>query len=509
MDNVTLDGYSLSFSTLLPIAEGASVTVDPLVKERVDTARALVERLAGSETPYYGINTGFGYFANTKIAASEQKRLQENIVRSHAGGRGDSFSTTEIRLAMALRLNLLIKGLSGVRYELCERLLKLLELEIYPVVPEYGSVGASGDLIPLAHLALGVLGEGEVFFKGRRMPAPQALQEVGLEPVRLAEKEGLCLVNGTEFMQSVGGLALSHAITLLGAAEKIAALSFEALSGILTVLDPRIHAARGQRGQIASAAALREELVGSSLWKEERPSGRTQDPYSLRCSPQVLGPTREAFQYVRSVVERELNAVTDNPLVFLEDESIVSGGNFHGQALALAYDFAAIACAEIANISERRLDLLSNPHFSGVGAFGSPEPGLDSGYMVLQYLSACSVNENKVLSHPASTDSIPGLVGVEDHVSMGMTSARKLRKIVENVKSCLAAELLAAAQVLYLKRRDEKTMGAGTSRTLARLRRRVPPLKEDRVVAGDVAEAIEVVSELCSEARVLLEEPLC
>lgn len=509
MERILLDGYSLTFSSLLPIAEGAAISLDPSVKERVVRARSLVEKLASSEVPYYGVNTGFGYFANTKIEAAEQKKLQENIVRSHAGGRGQPFSQAEVRLAMTLRLNLLIKGLSGVRYELCERLLKLIELEIYPVVPEYGSVGASGDLIPLAHLALGVLGEGEVVFKGRKIPAPQALQEVGLEPLRLAEKEGLCLVNGTEFMQSVGGLALSEAITLLGAAEKIAALSFEALSGIFSVLDPRIHEARGQRGQIAAAAALRRELNGSPLWSQERPSGRTQDPYSLRCSAQVLGPSREAFEYVRGVVERELNSVTDNPLVFVEDESIVSGGNFHGQALAIAYDFAAIACAEIANISERRLDLLSSPYFSGVGAFGSPKPGLDSGYMVLQYLSACAVNENKVLSHPASTDSIPGLVGVEDHVSMGMTSARKLKKIVENVKSCLAAELLAAAQVLFLKQRDSKSLGEGTGRTLALLRSSVPPLTEDRVVSADVQNAMAVVDQLSVASRVMLEEPLC
>jgi histidine ammonia-lyase len=498
---ILLDGYSLTLPLAAAIASGASVAIAPDALTRVQRSRALVDQVSRGDRPYYGINTGFGYFANTIVPADQRRQLQENIVRSHAGGHGVPLRIPEVRLALALRLNLLLKGLSGVRVEVCQALHALLAHEIYPVVPEYGSVGASGDLIPLAHLALALLGEGEVWYRGERRPAHEVFDLLGVARLALAEKEGLSLVNGTEIMQAVGGLSLLRAIGLLEAAEKITALTFEALEGIPSVLDPRLHAARGHQGQIRSAATILRELDGSSLVSTP-PAGKVQDPYSVRCAPQIHGAARDSFDHCCRILSTELNAVTDNPLVFADESDIVSGGNFHGEPLALIFDFAALALSEIGNVSERRLELLSNPHRSGLAAFGSPDPGLCSGYMVLQYLSACAVNENKVLSHPASTDSIPGIVGVEDHVSMGMTSARKLRSIGDNVARSLAAELLLAAQAIDLRNRPADTLGHGTRRTYEALRATVPSLRNDRFLAPEISEAIAIVDALAHSGRV-------
>lgn len=492
--SVVLDGKSLKFDDIRRIAQGAAISIAPEAKEFVLEARQLVERKIQEGKPLYGINTGFGFFANVAIDRDKLRELQHNLIVSHAAGYGDPLPIPETRLAMVLRLNVLLKGLTGVRYELCEALLKLIQAEIYPIIPKYGSVGASGDLAPLAHLALPLIGLGKVHYQGQVMPAEAALKKANLHPFVLAEKEGLGLINGTQIMLAVGGLALSKGRNLLKLADKITALSYEGLEGIVSALDPTLHAVRGQIGQIVSAEAIRGELQGSYLFSEKRTQKKVQDPYSLRCAPQVHGPTHDAMDYVCGIISRELNAATDNPLVFTGREEIISGGNFHGQALAVAFDIAAMGLAEIGNISERRLELLLNPRFSGLPAFLSPNEGLCSGYMVAQYLSASLVNENKLLANPSCTDSIPGNVGVEDHVSMGMTSARKLAQIVENVKTSLSAEALAAAQAVDM--RKAHPLGRGSGQTYQWIRKYVPPLDQDRITSEDIERCREALEHI-------------
>lgn len=484
---IILDGSDLTLEQISEIALGAPLQFAAQLAEKIDASRTLVQKLAQSHTPYYGINTGFGYLANTKIAPADLSKMQRNILTSHAAGWGAPLSIEETRLSMALRLNVLIKGYTGVRLELCQLLLDLINAGIYPIIPSYGSVGASGDLAPLAHLSLALIGEGNVHYKGTTLPASRALHLAGLEPTELQEKEGLSLINGTQIMLSIGSLALKEALDLLEKAEKITALTFEAFAGNPTALDPKLHALRRQLGQIASAAAILKELEGSYLFDSETKKKFVQDPYSLRCAPQVHGASRDALNYAKSIVERELNAVTDNPLVFEEENVILSGGNFHGQPIALAFDIAAIAVAELANISERRLELLVNPNMSGLPPFLSTHPGVDSGYMALQYLSGSLVNENKLLANPACTDSIPGNVGIEDYVSMGMTSARKLRQIVKNTSTVLAIELLAAAQAA--DQRQITKHGQGTKKLYKAFREQVLFWEDVHILSEDVEKA--------------------
>ncbi len=492
--SITIDGESLALADAAAIAAGAGIVIAPSARKKIEQSRSVVMDVVAAGKPVYGVNTGFGYFANRSIKKEDLRRLQLNLLKSHAAGYGTPLSIPETRLAMALRLNVLVKGYTGVRYELCQALLDLINAEIYPVIPEYGSVGASGDLAPLAHLALPLTGHGEVFYQGKRMPATEALKAAKLKPIQLIEKEGLGLVNGTQIMLCVGGLSLFHALHIVKQADAITALTFEALEASPEPLDPLIHAIRNQPGQIQSAASILAQLTGSSLFDPARPRHRLQDPYSLRCAPQIHGPSRDALHYSSGVIERELNAATDNPLVFTKEHQILSGGNFHGQALALAFDVAAMAVSELANVSERRLELLLNPLMSHLPAFLSPEEGVHSGYMALQYLSASLVNENKVLANPACTDSIPGNVGIEDHVSMGMTSARKLKRIVHNTSVVLAIEMLAAAQAVDL--RGTAKLGKGTKKTYKLLRSFVPRLTEDRIVSDDVTKAVEAFGSL-------------
>jgi len=492
---VILDGQHLTLAEVGLIAGGAKVKISPAAKAKIEKSAKLVERCAQQETPIYGVNTGFGYFANHKISEKELKVLQINLIKSHAAGFGKALSIPETRLAMALRLNVLVKGYTGVRYQICQALLKLIQAGIYPIIPEFGSVGASGDLAPLAHLALPLVGLGNVYYQGSITTAAQALASANLKPIQLSYKEGLGLINGTQIMLAVGSLALLEAQKVIQKAHRIAALTYEGLAGNTDALNPFLHKARGQLGQIEVAQKMRQELKGSALWNKQTRQSKIQDPYSLRCAPQVHGPSQEAVDYALKVVERELNAATDNPLVFSEKEQILSGGNFHGQPLALAYDFAAMAISEIANISERRLEVLLNPHLSGLPAFLTPYEGTHSGYMAAQYLSASLVNECKLLANPACTDSIPGNVGVEDHVSMGMTSARKLRDLVQNVSVVLSVELLAAAQAIDLRKRRQD-LGEGTRRSYLAIRKSVPVLIEDRVVAEDVKQALDVFKHL-------------
>jgi len=491
---ILLDGNTLTLEQVEAIARGAPVEIDPKAKQQVDASRKLVQSYARSAKPYYGINTGFGYFANQKISSTQLKTLQTNLLKSHASGYGAALSLPETRVIMALRLNTLLKGHTGVRFDLCLSLQSLITAGIYPVIPEYGSVGASGDLAPLAHLALPIIGEGVVHYRGKIMPAADALKKAHLSPLQLVEKEGLGLINGTQVMLGVGTLALLDAMRIVDKADQVTALTYEGMVGRIEALDPLIHRLRNQSGQVESAARIRHELEGSYLFNLKTKRSRIQDPYSLRCGPQIHGPSRDAIKYALQVCERELNAGTDNPLVFSEEEEVLSGGNFHGQALALAFDFAAMALSEIANVSDRRLELLLNPHMSGLPAFLSPQEGLCSGYMAAQYLSASLVNECKLLANPACTDSIPGNVGVEDHVSMGMTSARKLKKLVDNVSVVLSIEMVVAAQAIDLRRSGP--LGKGTQKMYDAIRSVIPTLTEDRILFDEINQAVELLKNL-------------
>jgi histidine ammonia-lyase len=488
-EKIVLTGNNLTLDQLEPISRGADIEIAPFVHKRIDASRNFVKKLVNGKKPIYGVNTGFGHFANTKIKTQDLLKLQSNILKSHAAGNGNPLTIPETRLAMVLRLNVLVKGYTGVRFELCEALLNLIKAEIYPIIPELGSVGASGDLAPLAHLALPLIGLGDVYYRGKIVSAKKALQSARLKPIKLAEKEGLGLINGTQVMLSVGGLALMRARHLVKKADKITALTYEAMQGSQDALNPLIHNSRGQIGQISSAQAIREELIPPSGKHTTMKSRRLQDPYSMRCAPQIHGPSRDALNFASGIVQSELNGATDNPLVFVDHHCILSGGNFHGQPLAMAFDIAAIAVSELANVSDRRLEVMMNPHLSGLHAFLTPVEGVNSGYMAAQYLSAALVNENKILSHPAITDSIPGNVGIEDHVSMGMTSARKLRNVVDNAHRVLAVEMLAACQALDL--RNIAPEGRGTRHTYDILRSLVPTLNQDRIIAEDIALAIE------------------
>jgi histidine ammonia-lyase len=488
--SISLNGNDLTLVQFENIAKGHAISIAPSALKKVKKGSEYTKSIHRSGKAVYGINTGFGYFAKTKIKESDQLKLQSNIIISHASGYGTPLTLPETRLAIALRLNALLKGYSGVRPELCLALFNLIKAEIYPIIPQCGSVGASGDLAPLAHLALPLIGEGDVMYQGKKISAKVALKKAGLEPLQLIEKEGLALVNGTQIMLSVGGLASIEAHRLTTLADKITALTFEALTGSYDCLNPHIHKVRHQRGQIVSAEVIRSQLS----YPQNHHSKRLQDPYSLRCAPQIHGPCRDTIEHTLSIIEKEVNAATDNPLIFPDEKLVLSGGNFHGQPLAMAFDFASIAMTILSGISERRLDLLFNPQMSGLAAFLSPDEGIESGYMATQYLSASLLSENKMLSHPSSVDSTPGNVGIEDYVSMGMTSALKLKKIVTNTKCVLAIELLAACQALDL--RKVKPAGKGTRKTYDTLRKHVPQLKQDRIVSNDIHLALEAIDKL-------------
>lgn len=494
---IILDGNSLTFPDALSIAQGNRVAISSVCFDKLMKSRTVVEKKACKSTPIYGLNTGFGWLANKAIPLDKLQQLQKNIILSHAVGMGPLLSVEETRLAMALRLNVLLKGFTGVRPVLCETLCSHINAEIYPLIPEYGSLGASGDLAPLAHLALPLIGEGKVLFEGNTLEAKTALQKAGIPPLTLEVKEGLSLINGTQIMLSVGLLALAKSLKLLEQADKIAALSYEGASAHTEPLDPFLHVLRGHPGQITSAEAILKEIEGSYLFDQETKRMRIQDPYSLRCAPQVHGASRDAIQFAIEVVTRELNAATDNPLVDPDSDRILSGGNFHGQCLAIAFDTAAMAVAELGSISERRLEVHLNPHISGLPPFLTPNGGLNSGYMLTQYLGGSFVNENKILSHPACTDSIPGNVGIEDHVSMGMTSARKLRQIVSNTKSILGIEYIVAAQAVDL--RDGVKLGKGTQKTYDLIRKKVDKLEHDRMLQDELYEGVSTL-DLLTEA---------
>ncbi|MCX6128854.1 MAG: histidine ammonia-lyase [Proteobacteria bacterium] len=419
-------------------------------RERVKRYRQLVQTALDSGETYYGINTGFGYLADVRIESSKLSQLQDNLIRSHACGVGDYVEPEVVRGLLLLRAHTFSLGYSGVSLSCLNAILDFLQHDILPLIPGQGSVGASGDLAPLAHLALGLIGEGRVQYKGLVMPAAEALKKAGLQALKLGPKEGLSLINGTHFMTVEAALALEEAKILTTSADIISALSLDALRGTLNAFDPRIHALRPHIGQQQSAEHIRSFFVDPDpIVESHADCTRVQDPYSFRCVPQVHGATYDTLHFVEKQVNTELNSVTDNPLCF-ETGEILSGGNFHGQPIALAMDFLAIAMAEIGSISERRTEKLTNPNLSGLPAFLTRESGLNSGYMIPHVVAAALVSENKVLSHPASVDSIPTSADKEDHVSMGPIAALKARRILKNLSHILAIELLSACQGLDL-----------------------------------------------------------
>ena len=491
---ILLNGSSLTIDQLVAIAtRGETVAVEAEAAHRVRAARAVVERMAREDAPVYGINTGFGSFAEVKIAPEALATLQRNLVRSHAAGVGAPLPVPGVRAAMALRANVLAKGFSGIRFETLETLIAMLNAGVHPVVPSRGSVGASGDLAPLAHIALVLIGEGEAWGeRSTSIPGGEALRRAGLAPVTLGPKEGLALINGTQPSTAVLALALDGAARLARAADIAAALSIDALRGSIHPFDARIHEARGFPGQIASAANIERLLTGSGINRSHERCGRVQDAYSMRCAAQVHGAVREALGFVRRIVETEANAGTDNPMVFVETDEIVSGGNFHGAPVALAADLLATALAPLATISERRTDRLLDPALSGLPAFLTREGGLRSGLMLAQVTAAASASELKTLAHPAGVDTIPTSANKEDHVSMSMAAALKAARALERAREVVAIEILCGCQAIDLL--APLVTSAALARARDIVRSRVPTLDDDRPPAPDIAAITELIA---------------
>jgi histidine ammonia-lyase len=494
---IELDGASLTIEKTVAVIEGAQVSLSEAAREKVIRARAFVEQVIERGETVYGINTGFGALSDVLIPEDELRQLQVNLVRSHACGIGEPLTEAVVRAMLLHRANVLAKGFSGCRPIVIETLMAMLNRGVHPVIPSRGSVGASGDLAPLAHLALVAIGEGEATYKGQRMSGGEAMQQAAIAPLRLEAKEGIALLNGTQAMTAMGSLALADAMRLIEAADVIGVMTLEALRGTPTAFDEKIQAVRPHIGQRRSAQRLRELMQGSEIresHRDHKADPRVQDAYALRCMPQVHGAVRDALLHVRNIIEIEINSATDNPLVFAEAGEILSGGNFHGEPVALAFDYAAIAVADLGTISERRVERLVNPLLSGLPAFLTPHPGMNSGLMIAQVAAASLIAENNVLAHPATTTNLPTSANKEDHVSMGMTAAIKLTQIVRNVEAILAIELLAAAQGLeFLK---PLRPGPRIIAAYEKVRRLVPALDHDVQLSGYLAALIPVVREL-------------
>ena len=451
--NVTIDGFSLTFDEFIAVARfGAKVKIAGSAKKAMANSRKLTEKISFEHRVAYGISTGFGDFATIAVPEELSNKLSTNLILSHCTGTGEPYSIEQVRGMMLLRANALCVGISGVRPLIVEMLVEMLNKGVTPYIPQKGSLGASGDLAPLSHMGLVLLGKGEAYFEGKKLSGQRAMDKASIKTIdTLVSKEGLGITNGTCAMTSVGALNLYDTIEAARIADVISAMSFIALTGQLTPFQERMHTARGHKGQIKVARNLRLLTKGSKLVKESQ-GLRVQDAYSLRCIPQVHGAIRDSLDYIKEKVEIELNAVTDNPLIFPEDEAVISGGNFHGEPMALPFDFLGIACSELASISERRLERMVNQQLSnGLPPFLTVDGGINSGFMIVQYTAASMVSENKVLAHPACVDNIPSSANQEDFVSMGTTAARKSGQILENTRSVLAYELLTACQALDLR----------------------------------------------------------
>ena len=457
---------------------------------KVEKARQFVDELVDSKKVVYGITTGFGKFSDVVISKEETKDLQRNLIISHACGVGNPFSEEIARAIMLLRVNNLSKGHSGVRPVTIQTLVDMLNKGVNPIIPEKGSLGASGDLAPLSHMVLVMIGLGEATYKGERMSGAEAMKQAGITPIELTSKEGLALINGTQVMTAVGTIAAYEAIQLVKLSDISAALTLEALNGITDAFDPRLHQVRPHQGQIDTAANMLR-LVEESGLTTRQGEIRVQDAYTLRCIPQIHGASKDALNFVVDKINIEINAVTDNPILFPEDGVAFSGGNFHGQPMALPFDFLGIALSEVANVSERRIERLVNPQLSGLPAFLTPHGGLHSGFMIAQYAAAALVSENKVLAHPASVDSIPSSANQEDHVSMGTIAARKAKEILFNAQNVIAIELLCAAQAIDFN--DASKLGKGTAVAYKCIREIVDKIEEDRVMNVDFNKIYDII----------------
>jgi histidine ammonia-lyase len=486
---VVLTGASLNLQQVKRVCfDGETVAISPESMQKVQKSRDAVDRIVEEKRTIYGINTGFGKFSDVIIDEQDVNSLQLNLIRSHACGVGDPFPEIVSRAMVLLRLNALLKGFSGIRPLIAERLAALLNNHIHPVVPQQGSLGASGDLAPLSHLALVLIGEGKVFYKGRVCATAEAYKEEGLKPISLQAKEGLALINGTQAMTAMGVVNWIEANELALQSEWIAALTMEGLEGVIDAFHPSIHEARGYKQQIDVAERMRRLLEGSKLTTRQGEK-RVQDAYSLRCIPQVHGASWQALDYVKEKLEIEMNAATDNPLIFDDGNLVISGGNFHGQPIAIAMDFMKIAVAEFASISERRIERLVNPQLNDLPPFLSPQPGLQSGAMILQYSAASLVSENKTLAHPASVDSIPSSANQEDHVSMGTIASRHAYSIIQNARRVLAIECICALQAVQYRGIDK--MSPQTKSFYEDARNIVPSITEDRIFSEDIERLTE------------------
>ncbi|HQX75671.1 MAG TPA: histidine ammonia-lyase, partial [Thermoflexales bacterium] len=506
MEDIILDGESLTFEQVLAVAHGEPgqprVVLGQNAIPKIERAAQAVQRLLGENQVVYGITTGFGAFKNKVISRDQVEELQRNILISHACGVGNPFDVATTRAVMLIRANTLARGHSGIRIGTLRALLDMLNAGVHPIIPEKGSLGASGDLAPLAHMALPIIGEGEAEFRGERMSGAEAMRRAGLEPITLIAKEGLALTNGTAVMCALGVLETARAERIGRTADIAGCLSLEALNGTTLAYDERIHALRPFPRQRECAAFLRQTLAGSELTRAKN-TGDVQDAYTLRCIPQVHGAARDAIAYARWAFEIELNAVTDNPLIFVDEATneveVISGGNFHGEPLAIAMDYLGLAVAELGNISERRImrltDEASNTHV--LPAFLTKNGGLNSGFMIVQYTAAALATECKILAHPASVDTIPTSANVEDHVSMGCTAGLKLRQIVDNVERILSLELMSAAQGINFRKaavRDGARLGQGTQIAYDLLREHIPFIEQDTILYDFIEAARQLVT---------------
>ena len=492
---MVIDGYNLTIEDVLDVARNfVEVEVSKEAMERVEKSRRYLEKVVSEGRAVYGVNTGFGAFENVLITKENIERLQTNLIRSHAIGAGEPFCEEIVRGAVLIRINSIIRGHSGIRPAVVEALLDLLNKKVYPFVPCQGSVGCSGDLSPLSHVALVLIGEGEVFIDGKREETSRVIDRLAIKPLALSYKEGLALNNGTAFMASVGAIGVFDSINLFKNADIAAAMSTEALMGTRTSFDKSIHNVRPHKGQELCAENMRSLCRDSEIMLSHKDCERVQDSYSLRCIPQVHGAVRDVVSYVSGVVSTELNSTTDNPLIFYEEEKICSGGNFHGEPLAFAMDFLSIVMTELSSISERRIaKLVDGKNSQGLPMFlvDRDKEGLNSGLMIGQYTAASLVSENKSLAHPASIDSIPTSANQEDHVSMGLIAARKARNIIENTSRVIAIEFMSAAQALDF--RKPLSPGAGTGTVYKYIRNLISHVSSDRIMYRELSSIIELV----------------
>ncbi len=494
MEYVVLNGNDLILDQFIKaVRSGYQVMLSEAAEVKVIKARETVGRALSSKRIIYGLTTGFDALSDVVISKEQMKQLQINILMSHAAGVGKYLDEETAGATLLLKMNDFAKGCSVIRLETLKTLVEMFNKGVYPLIPEKGSVGASGDLAPLAHMALVLVGQGQALFRGRVLGGKAAMEESGISLVDLDAGEGLALINGTQVMTAIGAITVCDATNILKTADIAAGMSLEVLLASNVELDKKIHDARPHPGQIVSADNLRRIIRNSEIVSSHKDCSRVQDAYSIRCSPQVHGASIDTLHYARRVLEIEMNAATDNPLIFSETDQIISGGNFHGQPVALALDFLAIALSEIANISERRTERLVNPQLSGLPAFLIKDAGLNSGFMIAQYTAAALVSENKVLAHPASVDSIPTSANKEDHVSMGTIAARKCREVLKNAEHVISIELLCAAQAMDLF--TNLKAGAGTMEAYRLIRKHITHMEQDRILSDDINTMYKLVHE--------------